>query len=185
MPPTCGRIQTRTCDTACYLLTEFIDPITRICKPCDLPCEKCSVSSFHCDSCMNPRYLTSKNECVLICPAPKYVDDESKTCNNDCSSLKFKHDVDRKCYKTCPEMYYGDFNTKKCVGICPDDTWPDSNSKLCKFCGFNCGKCNGEETACGGICSQNWLIGETCNIPSCNQFTLLITKKIFLILFIL
>ena len=148
-------------------MTEFIHPITRTCMSCDLSCGTCS-SNIHCDSCIGSRYLTSSNECVLLCPSPKYGVDETNTCENDCPDSKFKHNVDRKCYITCPEIYFGDIQMKMCVEICPDGMWADAKSKLCKFCLFNCAKCKDEETACDGICSRNWLTGSTCINPSCN-----------------
>lgn len=165
--PKCGRTQSWTCDTTCVLPTEFIDPTTQTCLQCDSSCATCSSTDLHCDTCKEPRYLTATNECVLKCPIPKYEIDETHTCEDDCPDSKFKHDIDRKCYLTCPLGYYGNVQTKMCVDTCPDGMWADKVRSLCKFCQLNCKKCSGSETACGNVCSRDWLIGATCSNPSC------------------
>ena len=165
-----GNPETNVCEPNCPHPNQYIDPVDKIWKYCDSSCETCLVNEFNCQTCTGDRFL-SGSDCVTLCPVPKYGKIETHKCEDDCIDSKFKHDVDRLCYTVCPAPYYGNEMNKMCEDPCPDGFYKDATTNRCKFCFFNCLKCNGGYTACTS-CKYDWLTGATCIEPSCETVLL-------------
>ncbi|KAL4460396.1 hypothetical protein ABPG74_000147 [Tetrahymena malaccensis] len=177
------------------------DPITFVCKPCNVSCASCvGGTSSDCTSCPPNNFLYvlngSQGKCLAVCPSTPPLFGQNSMCVSQCSNSTFGDNQDpqrlcKPCNSQCNLCYGPTFDSctkcnlgfylynNSCLSICPNGTYQNSSNLRCDSCDEYCGTCRGpSKQDCLTCAPPLFGTGSSC-FPSCGigEFGDLITRK--------
>ncbi|KAL4507146.1 hypothetical protein ABPG72_001939 [Tetrahymena utriculariae] len=177
------------------------DPITFVCKPCNISCASCvGGTPSDCTSCPANNFLYILNgiqgKCLSVCPSTPPLFGQINKCVSQCSGSYYGDNQDpqrlcNSCHLNC-NLCFGpssDACTKcnpgfflynnSCSSLCPNGTYNNTLSLKCDGCDEYCGTCDGpSKLNCLTCAPPLFGTGSSC-FPSCplDEFGDLITRK--------